>query len=83
MGVVGHHSSEHPVENLCLSHDESTLISGSYECIRFWPVEDIPNIWVREEEEEKPKKHKKKRKRRHLLESKRPVKKKNDFFDDL
>ena len=84
MGVIGHHSEEHPIENLCLSHDDSTLISGSYDCIKFWSVEDIPHVWVEEEEEEKPRKHKKKRKRRHLLEpTKKPVEKMNSFFDDL
>ena len=45
--VVGQHSVDYAVDNLCLSHGGQYLVSGSYDKVSFWPAEEIPKLYLK------------------------------------
>ena len=94
--VVGQHSTDYPVDNLCLSHGEQYLVSGSYDRVSFWPAEEIPKLKLTDEETdssaaasdegEERKRRKRRRKCRKIWKQTgkpRKLKQKSDFFADL
>ena len=44
LGVVGHHSPGLPIDNMCLTHDSSFLVTGSQDVCKFWSIESIPTL---------------------------------------
>lgn len=44
LGVVGHHPPGLPIDNMCLTHDGSYLVTGSQDICKFWCVESIPTL---------------------------------------
>ena len=44
LGVVGHHPPGLPIDNICLTHDSSFLVTGSQDVCKFWSVESIPTL---------------------------------------
>ena len=44
LGVVGHHPADLPIDNMCLTHDGSLLVSGSQDVCKFWCMDSIPTL---------------------------------------
>jgi WD40 repeat protein len=55
IGVIGDHS-DFPIQHLCLSNDNNTLASISHdECVKFWSVENISQVTIRDKNKVKSK----------------------------
>lgn len=85
MGVIGEHEEGFPVDNLCLNHDHTFLISSSQSSCKFWCVDEIPKMADQKEEdmedEEEEKRKKRKKRKRPYMEAEQTEK--DDFFADL
>ena len=44
LGVVGHHPAGLPIDNMCMTHDGSFLLTGSQDVCKFWSVDAIPTL---------------------------------------
>ena len=44
LGVIGHHPPCLPIDNMCLTHDGSFLVTGSQDVCKFWSVKSIPTL---------------------------------------
>ena len=44
LGVVGHHPPGLPIDNMCLTHDGTYLVTGSQDVCKFWSVDSIPTL---------------------------------------
>ncbi len=76
LGILGSHSSDFPIQKLCLSNDRNVCASISHdECVRFWNVENIKEKVLNASSKSKSKK---------LKNKKLTVKgKAENFFSDL
>ena len=39
------------MDNLKVSHDRRFLISGSYDSVQFWNIDNIPTVWTEKQHE--------------------------------
>ena len=44
LGIIGHHPPCLPIDNMCLTHDGSFLVTGSQDVCKFWSIESIPTL---------------------------------------
>jgi len=50
LGIIGQHDMQLSVDSMCLSHDETHLISyGGDQTVRFWNIEFLERLQVRDE----------------------------------
>lgn len=86
MGVIGGHEEGFPIDNLCLNHDHTFLLSSSQSICKFWSMEEIPKMADQREkdvgEDEDEEKGRKRRKRRRAQVQEEQTDK-EDFFADL
>ena len=55
IGVIGDHT-DFPIQHLCLSSDNNTLASISHdECVKFWSVENLSQVTIRDKNKVKSK----------------------------
>ena len=90
MGVIGEHDEGFPIDNLCLSHDHTLLVSSSQSSCKFWSAGEIPKMAAKKEkeeedgeEDEEKGRRKRKRRRPHAWSQEEEQAEKDDFFGDL
>ena len=55
IGIIGDHD-DFPIQHLCISNDGNTCASLSHdECVKFWDIEKLSNLQVREKNKVKSK----------------------------
>ena len=85
IGEVGQHTAEYSVDRLCLNYNKQYLLSSSFDCVKLWPVERIPTVFINEREPDKDRRKRKKRKaQKNLLQlAKKKPTRDSSFFADL
>lgn len=89
LGSVGQHPGGFPVDNMCLSHDGTYVVTSSQDSCHFWSASHIPTLPPTESEEggvTKKRKRKRKQKHRDITTQELVRTKKSqqvDFFADL